>query len=160
MEDIVMIKGPNNSLHPATEEDAARVAKYKMGQGVRLKSTKVHEHNLKFHQKLIMLFRLCYERFVERADVGVEYKGQQVKPSFDAFREELTILAGHYTVSHSLNGSFRLHAKSISYNNRTDEEKEAIFSDVINAALRHVYQGQMKDAELRNAVDQLLAFDR
>ena len=36
MQEITVIKGPNNSLHPATEEDAARIARYKLGQGVIL----------------------------------------------------------------------------------------------------------------------------
>lgn len=160
MEEIVCLKGPNNTLIPATDEDAARIGKFKLGEGVSLKAVKMSKHNLKFHQKVILLFKLCYDKFSERVDVGLEYRGQLVRPAFTPFREELTILAGHYEVHHSLNGSFRTRAKSIAYKNRSDEEKEKIFSDVINAALRHVYQGAMPEQELRNTVDQLLAFDR
>ena len=159
MQEMVLIKGPNNSLHPATEEDAQKLAKYKIGRGVRLKATQMSEHNTKFHQKIIMLFRLCYERFEEQAEVGLEYRGRIVKPSFDHFREELVILAGHYTVSHSLNGSVRVHATSLAYNNTTDEEKEKIYSDVINAALKHVYQGGLSEDKLRNMVEQIMRFD-
>lgn len=160
MEDIVCIRGPNNTLYPATEEDANRIAKYKLGQGVSLKAVKISAHNLKFHQKLIMLFKLCYDIFADQVDTGIEYKGELVKPSFDVFRGELTILSGHYTVAHSLNGSFRTFPRSISYKNRTDEEKEVIFSDVINASLRYVYRGSIPEDQLRHQVDQLLAFDR
>ena len=159
MEEIVAFKGPNNTLHPATEEDAARIAKYKLGAGVRLKATKMSEHNYKFHQKVIMLFRFCYEAFEERVDTGVEYRGQRVRPSFDTFREQLTVLAGHYDATYSIDGSVRLRAKSIAYSNATDEEKERIFSDVINAALRHVYDSQRDEQWLRGMVDQLLKFD-
>lgn len=160
MQEMVLIKGQNNSLHPATEEDAEKLSSYKIGRGVRLKATQMSEHNTKFHQKLIMLFRLCYDHFAEQAETGLEYKGQVVKPCFDHFREELTILSGHYSVSHSLNGSVRVHATSIAYNNTTDEQKEKIYSDVINAALRHVYRGQRSEESLRNTVEQILAFDR
>lgn len=159
MEEIVCIKGPNNSLHPATDEDAETLAHYKLGQGITVRTTRVSAHSLKFHQKLILLLRLCYEKFVDGLDTGIEYKGQMVKPSFDVFRGELVILAGHYTVAHSLNGSVRVFPKSISYKNRSDEEKEKIYSDVINAALRHVYAGTMPEDQLRNTVEQLMAFD-
>lgn len=160
MEEMVMIKGQNNSLHPATEEDAQKLSRYKLGRGVRLKSTQMSESNTRFHRKVFALFQLCYDHFVERAETGLEYKGRQVKPCFDKFREELLILSGHYTASHSLNGSFRLHATSLAYNNTTDEQKEKIYSDVINAALRHVYAGNMPEDQLRNTVEQILAFDR
>jgi|GEM_PF-2638772 len=159
MEDLVVIKGPNNSLHPATEEDAARIARYKLGQGINVKTTALAAHNLLFHKKMIMLFKLCFDFFSEQVDAGLQYKGQVVKPSFDLFRKELTILSGHYEAHHSLNGTLRVEAKSISFKNRSDEEKEKIFSDVINAALRHVYRSALPEQELRNRVDQLMAFD-
>jgi len=160
MQEIVMIKATNSTLLPATEEDAQVLAKYKLGRCIRLKATQMSEHNGLFHQKLILLFRLCYDTFSEQADVGIEYKGQKVQPSFDAFREELTILAGHYTTAYSLNGSFRLHAKSISYAKMGDDEKEKLFSDVINAGLKHVYRMSLSEDQLRQRIDQLLAFDR
>jgi hypothetical protein len=117
------------------------------------------EHNLKFHQKLIMLFKFCFEAFEETLDAGVEYRGQLVKPSFDTFREQLTILAGHFEATFSIDGTTRLRAKSIAYGNRTDEEKERIFSDVLNAALRHVYKNSRSEEWLRNTIEQLLAFE-
>ena len=160
MQEIVMIKGPNNGFFPATEEDAQKMASYKLGQGVTLRSTKMTEHNLKFHQKIIMLFRLCYDHFADRMDGGLVYRDHLVKPSFDTFREELTVLSGHYEVHHSLNGSFRARSTSLAYHNTTDEHKARIFSDVINAALRHVYAGEMPEEQLRNTVDKILAFDK
>jgi hypothetical protein len=160
MEEIVVFKGVNNSLHPATEEDAAKIAKYKLGSGVRLKSTKMSEHNLKFHQKVIMLFKVCYEAFTEGLDTGVEYRGQKVQPSESTFREQLTVLAGWYNATYNIDGSVRLRAKSIAYNNMSDTEKEKLFSDVINAALRHVYRNVIDETKLRSMVEQLLAFDR
>lgn len=160
MEEIIVRKGPNNSLHPATEEDAGKISRYKLGAAVKLRSTKMTEHNYKFHQKLIMLFKLCYDHFVERTAKGLEYRGQLVKPSFDTFREELTILAGHYQAVYSLNGKFRVVADSLRYEICSDEKKEKIFSDVINAALKHVYDGSLEEAALRALVEQILEFDR
>jgi len=160
MLEIVVRKGPNNTFMPATDEDAGKVAKYKLGQPVTLRSTKLTEHNYRFHQKIICLYRLCYESFIHYIDVGLEYRGERVQPSFDNFREELTILAGHYEAHHSLNGTVRVRGKSIAYHNMTDEAKEGLFSDLINAALRHVYRGSVSEDEMRSQVEQILAFDR
>lgn len=160
MQEIVVIKGPNNTFYPATEEDAQKMMQYKIGQGVTLRSTKMTEHNLKFHQKIIMLFKLCYDHFADRVDGGLVYRDKLVKPSFDTFREELTVLSGHYEVHHSLRGDFRARATSLAYHNTTDEHKARIFSSVIDAALKHVYQNNMPEEQLRNTVDQILAFDK
>jgi hypothetical protein len=100
---MVVIKGPNNCLLPATDEDADVLARYKLGQGITVRTTKVSENSLKFHQRTIMLFRLCYDIFCEGVDTGTEYKGQMIKPSFDVFRKEMTVLSGHYTPVYSLN---------------------------------------------------------
>jgi len=160
MLEIVVRKGPNNTFIPATDEDAGKVAKYKLGQPVTLRSTKLTDRAYKFHQKLVCLYKLCYDSFVECVDAGLEYRGTVVKPSFDNFREELTILSGHYEAHHSLNGTVRVRGKSIAYHNMGDDEKERLYSDLINAALRHVYRGDRSEEELRSLVEQILAFDR
>ena len=48
MEEIVVIKGANNSLHPATEEDAEKISKYRLGGGVKLRSTRMSDNNYRF----------------------------------------------------------------------------------------------------------------
>ena len=160
MEEITVIKGPNNTLLPATDDDAEAIAHYRLGQGVTVRTTGMSANCLKFHQKTIMLFKLCYDIFCERLDAGAEYKGRKIQPAFEVFRHELTVLSGHYTAVYSLNGSFRLIPKSISYAKCTDEEKEKIYSSVINAALRHVYSQALSEDELRSRIDQLMAFDK
>lgn len=159
MEEIIVCKGPNQTLHPATQEDADKIARYKLGAGVKLRSTKMTEHNYIFHKKLFALFTLCFEYFSELVDTGLEFRGQRVKPSFENFREEMTILAGFYEVSHSLNGSFRVRAKSLSYEKCSDAQKEKIFSALIDTALQHVYQNARSEEWLRMMVDRVLAFD-
>lgn len=160
MDDIVMTKGQNNVFFPATEADAEKVKKYKLGRGVRLKVTQMSEHNYLFHKKCFALLDLCYDHFAGQVDVGTEYRGKKVVPSKDLFKDEMTILAGYYDAIYSLNGKFRLQAKSWSYNKMTDDDKAKLFSSLINTALKHVYRGNMPEAELRNTVDQILAFDR
>ena len=160
MEEMMVIKGPNNCLLPATDEDAETLKRYKLGQGITVRTTKVSANSLKFHQRTIMLFRLCYDIFCERSDTGTVYKGEAVRPSFGTFRGEMTILAGHYTPVYSMNGSFRREPKSISYAKCTDPEKEKLYSSVINAALKHIYGGSMPEEVLRNRIDQLMAFDQ
>lgn len=154
------MKGAGGAFLPATEEDAEKIKQYRTGAGIRVKTTEMTPHNYEFHKKLFALFKFCYDQFEEMVDAGLEYRGQQVKPSFDRFREEMTILAGHYTAHHSLNGGVRLEAKSLSYAKMKDDEKERVFSSLIDAALRFLYRGQRDEAWLRNMVDQLLHFDR
>lgn len=160
MDEIVMIKGPNNGFYPATEEDAQKMASYKLGRGVRLKATQMSEHNTKFHRKLLALFQLGFDIFTERLDTGTLYQGKLIKPCFEVFRKQLTIQAGHFRPVFNLDGTFELVAESLSYAKATDEQKEKIYSDVISATLSHVYQGKMPEEQLRNTVDQILAFDK
>ncbi|MBC7617479.1 MAG: DUF1367 family protein [Candidatus Saccharibacteria bacterium] len=159
MQEMVLIKGPNNSLHPATEEDAQKLSKFKIGRGVRLKATQMSEHNTKFHRKLLALFQLGFDRFSEQLDTGMEYKGRLIKASFNTFRKQLTIQAGHYDPVFNLDGTFELEACSLSYAKATDEQKAQIYSDVIQASLDHVFEAGMAEDELRGLVDKFLAFD-
>ena len=165
MEEIIVMKGPGNALLPATQEDAEKIAKYRMGQGIRVKTTKMHEHNYIFHKKLFVLANYCYEVFCERVDTGqdFEFRGNRikVKPSFERFRGDLTIMAGHYDATYDITGRVRLEPKSWSYGSMDDTQKDRLYNDLINAALRmlHRYEQKIERAELDNIIANLMAFD-
>ena len=143
-------------LAPIDSEQAEKLSKVKTGDllGVDVKL----KRNPKFHRKMMALFSLCYETFEETIDAGIEYRGQLVKPSFDRFRRELVITAGHYIPVYNIQGEVRVEAKSISFARCTEDEAEAIYSSVIDAALRHVYKGARDEVWLRNTVEKIIQF--
>lgn len=143
-------------LVPDNEETAAWLQKKKVG--AVLAGEFSQPRNYQFHRKLMALFGVAHDYFVEHHDWAVEYKGRKVEPSFDLFRKQLTILAGHYEATFDIRGEIRLEAKSLSYANATEEEVERIYSDVISAALKHVFKMAMTEEQLRAAVENILHF--
>jgi hypothetical protein len=104
------------------------------------------------------LFKLAYDHFCEHGISVQEYKGQKVMPSYDRFRYDLVILAGHYTPVFNIRGELRLEAKSISYAKCSEDEAEKIYSSCIDAALKNVYKTATDEKTLRDMVDRLLSF--
>lgn len=143
-------------LVPDNEETAAWLQKKK--PGTVLAGEFSQPRNYQFHKKLMALFGVAHDYFKDTQDWSVEYKGHKVEPSFDLFRKQLTILAGHYEATYSINGEIRLEAKSLSFANATEEEVERIYSDVINASLKHVFKMSMTEQQLRECVENILAF--
>ena len=156
MSEILLIKSPQGYLIPSGDEDIEKVRRFRVGAVVRAEVKQVR--NYKFLQKMHCLFKLSYDHFCEHGTTAMEYKGQKVVPSYDRFRYDLIILAGHYTPVFNIRGELRLEAKSISYGKCSEEDAEKIYSDCINAALKNVYQSKMDEAALREMVDRLLAF--
>lgn len=150
-------KLPGGTLVPADEDTAESLQKYKNGEvlGVELKRPR----NYRFLQKTMCLFKFCFEHFADSmAGAELEYKGMKAAPSFDRFRYDLTILAGHYTATFDILGNLKLEAKSLSYGKCSEEEAERIYSDVINAALKQVFREGMSEQELRQIVDTILGY--
>jgi hypothetical protein len=131
----------------------------KVKNGAVLSGEFKQPRNYKFLQKTHVLFSYCFDHFADRmGEVGLEYKGQRAEPSKERFRKDLTILAGHYSVTYDILGNVKLEAKSLSYASCSEVEAERIFSDVINAALKHVVTVGFTEQELRDTVDGLLRF--
>lgn len=149
-------KMPGGVLVPDNEETAAWLQKKKAG--TVLAGEFSQPRNYQFHKKLMALFGVAHDYFTEHQDWNAEYKGVKVEPSFDLFRKQLTILAGHYEATYSINGEIRLEAKSLSFANATEEEVEQIYSDVINAAIKHVFKLTIDEALLRKMVEDILSF--
>lgn len=149
-------KMPGGVLVPDNEETAAWLQKKKAG--AVLAGEFSQPRNYQFHKKMMALFSVAHDYFTEHQDWSAEYKGIKVEPSFDLFRKQLTILAGHYEATYSINGEIRLEAKSLSFANATEEEVERIYSDVITAAIKHVFKLTIDETLLRKMVEDILAF--
>lgn len=148
---------PGGMLVPDNDETAEYVQKIKAG--AVLSGEFKQPRNYRFLQKTMVLFNYCFDHFADRmGEVGLEYKGQRAEPSKERFRKDLTILAGHYSVTFDIQGKVKLEAKSLSFASCSEEEAERIYSDVINAALKHVVTVGFTEQELRETVDGLLRF--
>lgn len=148
-------KLPNGTF--ALEDlDADRAQKLAVGKTIEVVWRE--PRNYKFLKKMHVFFHRCYDYFCEHGISATQYKGQPVVPSYDKFRHDLVILAGHYEATYNIRGEVQLQAKSIAYENCTEGEAAQIFSDCIQAAIQHVYRYQTDEKTIRQAVDDILQF--
>jgi hypothetical protein len=89
--------------------------------------------------------------------VGNTYKGQPVTKNFDQFRNDVTVLAGHYEMAVTLKGETRLTAKSISFGNMSQEEFEDLYNATVDVILSRIMTSYSRD-DLDNVINQLLSF--
>lgn len=141
-------------LVPADEEAAEWLQKIRTGDAVA--GDFVRPRNYKFLQKTMCLFRVCFDHFVDTHEWNQQYRGMKVEPSFELFRKQLTILAGHYEATYDIRGNVRLEAKSLSFANCSEEEAQRIYQDVITAALKQVFKFKISEEQLRKTVDDIL----
>ena len=123
---IEMIKAHGGSFHPATDEEAERLKRFKTGEQyqVEIKLTRHPD----FHRKVFAFFNFAFEHWcAERA--GMEFMNREAQ--FNTFRNHLTVLAGYYDQSYGIDGRIRIEAKSLSFANMDQETFEACYSALI-----------------------------
>ncbi|MND38629.1 hypothetical protein D3C76_47640 [compost metagenome] len=147
---------PGGVLVPDNDETADWLQKKKTGAVLCAEFTQ--PRNYKFLKKMMALFHCCFDHFTDQQDWSQQYRGMKIEPSFDLFRKQLTILAGHYDATYDIRGNVRLEAKSLSFANCTEEEAERIYQDVISAAIKQVFKFTISEEQLRKTVEDILAF--
>lgn len=152
MTDIILMKTPLGALVPADQQGIEYLAKLKLGMGIRAKVKKVN--NPAFHRKMMALFNLAFDAWEPGEK---EYKGIKVEKEFERFRKDVTILAGFYDTSIDLNGNVRLTAKSLAFENMEQDERERVYSAVINVVLQRILKNYTRD-DLDRVLDQLMGF--
>lgn len=123
------------------------------GETVRCQVTK--PQNIAFHRKLFALFNVGY-KYWQPAEIDCKYGAPE--KTFDQFRKDVTILAGFYEIHHRLDGSFRVDAKSISYGKMSKDEKEKLYSNVINVLLQNIFTGYTEQDVVKMAEEEILNF--
>ena len=146
-----------NSLIPATEEDAELLKKIKLGEVVKLKYTKAR--NYQFHKKFMALMQLAFDYWEvpEESTAPVYLRDTHPQKNFERFRKDITILAGYYDSTFRVNGDVRIEAKSIAFGSMDEEEFEKLYNACIDVILKKVCTNYSED-ELRSVVDQVLGF--
>jgi len=134
----------------AADEDSQRIlAGIKVGEGLYLEYRRAR--NIGFHRKFFSLLRLAYDAW----DPGTErYK------SFDGFKDDLLILAGHYDASYGLDGSVKLRAKSISFAALDEAEFSVVYESCFDVIWDRIMQGAgyQDRAEVERTVNQLMGY--
>lgn len=150
--DLMLLRTIDGALRPATAPDVEVIARLSHGKayGCTLKTLR----NGRFHRKVFALLTLMFDQLPRTTGT---YHGQVFEQSFERFRKEAIILAGHYSVEVTGSGDIRFEAVSISYANCPQELIEEIYSDLINFALRKLSH-YPDAAALDRIVEQLLDF--
>lgn len=149
---IVLAKAAGGALIPLDQQAVDFLAKLKLGAGV---TVEIKRHrNPGLHKKYFALLNLAYEAWEPTA---ATYKGEAVGKNFDQFRNDVTVLAGHYEMAVNLRGETRLTAKSISFGNMSAEDFEDLYSATVNVILAKIMTNYTRD-DLDNVVEQLLRF--
>ena len=113
--------------------------------------------NPQFHRKFFALLNLGFEAWEPGAKFRA-YKGEVIAKDFDQFREDVTILAGHYQQIFNLDGGMTLRAKSISFANMDDAEFEKVYSSVVDVMLAKVLTNYAGREEIDSVVQKIMGF--
>jgi hypothetical protein len=152
MTEIVLSKAGNGVLIPLDQQSHDFINKLKSGVGLSV-SVKRH-NNPAFHRKLFALFNLAFEAWEPDTK---EYNGEKVSKNFDQFRNDITVLAGFYEASVNFKNEVRLTAKSLNFSAMEQDEREKLYSAVLDVVLQRVLTRYTKD-DLENVINQLLGF--
>lgn len=119
---------------PASELEAGRMKRFKNGEQytVEIKLTR----NPKFHRMVFGFFGFCFQ-YWSANQAGLENMDEYAQ--LNTFRKHLTVLAGYFDTTISIDGGLRVEAHSLAYGNMNQEEFEAVYSALINAAIKNVF---------------------
>ena len=114
---INLVKNSKGQLTPAFNSDLEKFKKIVVG-GV-IQCTVRLKRNTLFHAKFFGLLNLAFQN-------------QEVFDSFDIFREEMMKASGHYTryINHKGNTCYK--AKSIAFDNMTEDKFQEVYKSVGN----------------------------
>ena len=141
---VELVKTEAGTLAPGDEGAAKRVNKLAAGEVVLAEIRR--PRNLAFHRKMFKLFTLAFNNW----EPPPTFMGVAIaRKSFETFREELTIAAGHYHIDLSLDGTPRLRAKSLKFDRMNEEEFREVYEGVVAVLTTGILKGMTKEAAQR-----------
>ena len=117
----------------------------------------VFPRNSRFHRKLFALLNVGFDAW-EPPRKHKTHKGMPIVKNFEAFREEVTIIAGFYEQTFDLNGRMKLVAKSISFAKMDEVEFEQFYGAVADVILSRVLTSYLGRRELDEVVERVVNF--
>jgi len=147
MKELNLLKLPNNLFRSATEQDAEKASKIKVGKVLRGQWTE--RRNGKFFRKYWALLNYSFQCW--------EPGDNEAMKNIDQFRQKITILAGFSEIVYDLDGSEIIKAKSIAWGSMGEDEFEHLYSATINVILKNVLTNYTHE-DLDQVVEQVLRF--
>ena len=158
MSEFLFQKGATG-LVPACEEAGEWLRKKKPGAVIMVEPREMR--NGRFFKKWWALLEMAYSYWSETVQ-PIEYRGQPVRPSFERFRKDMTILAGYYDAVTNIKGEVRIEAASVAWATMSEETFTKLYDATIQVLLSRVFNGrvckQWSESELRSVVSQVLEF--
>lgn len=158
MTEFLFQKGATGLL-PACEEATEWLRKKKLGAVIMVEPREMR--NGAFFKKWFALVELAYGYWSEAVE-PMQFRGQPVRPTFDRFRKDVTILCGYYEAVTNLKGEVRIEADSISWASMDETTFGKLYDDTIQVLLAKVFNGKLckawSESELRSVAEQILSF--
>lgn len=154
--EFALIKLPGGTLKAANESDHEQLSKIKNGRYVT--ATIIQVRNPEFHKKFFALLNFGFDYFEPTIE---PVKGLIPAKSFERFRKDVLIMAGHHDVVVNIKSEVRYEAKSISFGSMDEAEFSELYKSVFNVLWTMVLskvQG-MTEETAENTINQLLEFN-
>lgn len=126
----------------------------RMADGSVLRGDFKKARNPAFHRKGFALLNIGFDVWTP-GEIDTHWGAAQ--KNFERFRKEVTILAGYGDPVFSLDGTFRIEAKSISFGSMDDDEFAAWYSSVIDVLLQKILVNYTRD-DINDQVDRVMSF--
>jgi hypothetical protein len=141
-----------NSIVPIDAANAELFEKLKPNG--QYKAVFSQERNSAFHRKAFALLKVVFDAWQTPT---IEHKGQPVQRDMERLREDMTILAGFYTVTFKYDGTTVLKAKSWSFSAMNQDDFENLYSRLIDVALGKILTGYTRE-DIDEQVERILRF--
>ena len=152
MSEIILTKAQGGYLLPADDASREVVAKWKLGQGVRVEARKIR--NYRFHKKFFAMLDVGFDAWEPPEQ---EYKGLPVAKNRNRFRKDCIIAAGFYVLVADLNGEAHAEAESISFANMDEDKFSKVYNAVADVLLQKVLRNYTRD-DLDGVVEEIMGF--
>jgi hypothetical protein len=130
--EVLLSKQPGGVLVAMDEGQADTLKQWPNDALVRCKVTRVR--NPRFHRKFFALLTVGFEAF----EPVREYKGYVIEKNFDAFRDDIIIMAGYYIATYRPDGVMRLRPKSIAFSKMDEDTFADLYNKVATVLLNQV----------------------
>jgi uncharacterized protein DUF1367 len=159
-----LVKMANGGLRGYTQDDDRAYKRFKgwldrLGGGEYFTLIYKRPRSHKFHRKFFKMLRHAFDHWdPQEGRKRLTYRGKPIAKDFDAFREQVLILAGFYVQTFDLRtGKMQLRAKSIAYEKLDDDEFAVVYNAVFTVLLEHVLNNYSPD-DLDQVVSELERF--
>jgi len=149
MADLGFIRGANG-LVPDGAEASEWFSKAKPGARVIAKVT--IPRNGRFHRKFFAMLNVAYQNW-DKPQIDTPFGPAEC--SYDAFRNDVVVMAGYHELRGNTRGEWRLKAKSIAFANMDEAEFQKLYSavvDVILAKFLTNWTGEDMDRAVENFI--------